>query len=590
VAARTQRQRQARGARAPIPAGEAARAPRATAWVWLLAAFVTVLVFWSTTGFSFLLDDVVLFKTSPSLHSLASIPRGFVTDVGAVRKGSTTVQGSFYRPVFLALSTLYYQGAGPSPYAWHLASVVLAAVVAALAALFLLRLQFPPWAALLGALVFALHPSHVSSVAWVSGLQEQLAALFVLVSLLLLLSPAAAAQPRRTLGLAAGAFVLALLCKEVSAALLPMVGVWAFATRQSAPEESRRFTRATVVFAGVAVVYLAVRFAVLGALARPWNEAPGFARAVPSVPLALFTYVHLLVWPTAFSFFRPERPFGGWLSLPILLSAAAVAALAAAAWWGVRRRRELLLPLAWFVIWLLPVMNFWALYPEWMVTDRYLYIPSLALPWLLLLLLPRRAWLPVLAVVAVLFAVQTVRYEAIFVSAKVFSTAMMEAEPTSSYLMEERARVYLNEGRQAAGEAMLRRALAIDPDDADTLWKLGTLERQRGDFAAAEQHYRHATLQVPDNSEPYATLAADMARAGQRRQALALLREAVWRWPDHFEPRLLEAVLLDAAGDRPHAEEEFAAARRAHPEQPLLAHGLDDAIAKLGPTLGLPPR
>jgi tetratricopeptide (TPR) repeat protein len=330
--------------------------------------------------------------------------------------------------------------------------------------------------------------------------------------------------------------------------------------------------------------------AVLGGLVRPLAEAPGFARAVPSLPLAFVTYVHMLLRPTAFSFFRPERPIWGFFDLPTLVSLAILAILAAVAWLGIKKRPELLLPVAWFVIWLLPVMNFWALFPEWMVTDRYLYLPSLALPWALLVLLPRRTWVPTLAVVALVFAFLTVRYAAIFVSPKVFSTAMVEAEPTSSYVIEERARVFLVEGQPGAAESTFRRALALDPWDAYTLWKIGTFERDRGDFAAALVHYRQATVEEPGDSEPYTTLATALARAGQKKKAESVLQEAVYRWPDRFEPRLLQALLFADAGDRPRAEAAFAAARRAHPTEPVLVDGLDKAMATLAPTLGLTPR
>ncbi|HEV3075910.1 MAG TPA: tetratricopeptide repeat protein [Thermoanaerobaculia bacterium] len=551
----------------------------------MLAALATLAVYWTTTSYRFLLDDVFLFKSSPSLQTLSSIPLGFVTDLGAVRNGSTTVQGSFYRPLFLALSTLYFQLVGPSTFGWHLASVILAAGVAALAAVFFRRLRFPPLAALLAAMVFALHPAHVSSVAWASGIQEQLAALFVLVAMLALLSPGAEDRPKSVLAVSAAAFVLALLCKEVSIALFPMAAVWALAKRRAEPAESRRFARAAALFAGVAIVYLAVRLAVLGALARPWAEAPGFVRAAPSLPLAFVTYVHLLVWPTAFSFVRPERPIWGPFDLPVVISVAVLAVLAALAYLGIKRQRELLLPVAWFVVWLIPVMNFWAMFPEWMVTDRYLYLPSLALPWAMLVLLPRRASVPTLGVLAVVFAVLAWRYAAIFVDPKTFATAMEKAEPTSSYIIEEKARVFLVEGKRAAAEAAFRRALELDPWDAYSLWFLGNFERERGDFDAARLHYRRALVEEPNNSAPFTVLAHSLARAGQEKKALALLNETVWRWPEDFEPRLLQAVLLAKAGDRPRAEEAFAAARRVSPQEPRVAGGLDQAVSALAPSL-----
>ncbi len=577
--------------RAPARAVAVRSAEKAptTAWVWLAAAVATLAVYWFTTHFRFLLDDVYLFETSASLKTLASIPRNFVADLGAVRKDAATVQGSFYRPLFLTLSTLYYHFVGASTFAWHLASVVLAAAVAALAALFFRRLRFPPLPSLLAALVFALHPAHVSSVAWASGIQEQLAALFVLLALLALLSPRAEERPRWTLAASGGAFVLALLSKEVSIALLPMAAVWALARRRDEPAESRRFARAAVLFAAIAALYLAVRVAVLGALVRPWAQAPGFAKAAPSLPLAFVTYVHLLVWPTSFGFVRPERPVWGLFDPPILISTAVLAVLAALAWAGIRRRWPLLLPLAWFVVWLSPVMNFWALFPEWMVVDRYLYIPSLALPWALLVLLPKRSWVPALALVAVVFAALTVRYAAIFVDPRTFSTAMEKADPTSSYIIEERARVYLADGQPREAEAEFRRALAIDPLDAYSLWKVGTLERDRGDFDAATLHFRQAIVEEPKNSQPLTTVAYAEVRAGQRQKALALLDEIVARWPADLPPRLLQALLLDAAGDRPRAEAAFTVAQRLAPGQPILAGGLDRAFATLAPRLGVVP-
>jgi len=168
---------------APPARGRAPRAPGNGRWL-LLAAVVPLLLYLPILGHGFLLDDFVLFKTSPSLSELGSIGRGFTHDLGAVRKGGEEVDSSYYRPVFVALSTLYYQVAEGSPRAWHFASVALAALVSALFCAWLVRLGLPPPGAALAAIVFSLHPAHVSSVAWASGLQELLAALFVALALL----------------------------------------------------------------------------------------------------------------------------------------------------------------------------------------------------------------------------------------------------------------------------------------------------------------------------------------------------------------------------------------------------------------------
>ena len=109
------KRRAAQEANEAAPARAAEPAPPGRLWALLLAALAPLLVYWPATGYTFLLDDFVLFKTSPSLSDLGSIPRGFLTDVGALRKGADTVISSYYRPVFLALSTIYYKLVGGDP-------------------------------------------------------------------------------------------------------------------------------------------------------------------------------------------------------------------------------------------------------------------------------------------------------------------------------------------------------------------------------------------------------------------------------------------------------------------------------------------
>ena len=567
------------------------------------AALGPLLVYWPTTGYGFLLDDFVLYQKSASLSDLASIPRGFVTDLGALRKGADTVISSYYRPVFLALSTLYHQLAGGEPFAWHAAAVALAALIGALACGFFLRLGFSPPVALLASLVFSLHPSHVSSVAWASGLQELLATCFVLCALHALLWRRRDGGDAVPITLAAAAYALALLSKEVAIGLLPFAAVWALSAAKSDPAESRRLWKAAGLLAAVTLLYLAVRIAVLGGLALPFPGAPSFRDALPSVPVALVTYLRLLVWPAGFSIFRPERPVYGLFAARVLLSAGALLVLAAAGAWLVKRRRELALPLAWAVVWLLPVLSLWALDPQWMVTDRYLFLPSLALPWLLVSLLSlkspaspaaqdarqrERLAIVLLSLLTIAFAILAVRYSAIFHDERTFLAAMEKAEPTSPLVFGEKGRLALRDGDLPAARAALTRAVELDPLGPGALIALGDLDLRQGDLAAAELHYRRALVVRPYASRGFKLLAIADSKAGQRGKAFALAEEAARRWPDDFEAQLLHALFLGEAGKRPQAAAAFEAARRLRPTDPAVAGGLDDAMARLLP--GLLPR
>ncbi|HVT14690.1 MAG TPA: tetratricopeptide repeat protein [Thermoanaerobaculia bacterium] len=566
-------------------AGPLARRPSRNAWWLLAAALAPLLLYWPVTGYGFMLDDFVLFQTSPSLSDLGSIPQGFLTDVGALRKGAGTIISSYYRPVFLALSTLYYKLAGGDPFGWHLASAVLASLIGALACGLLLRLGLPPPLALLAAIVFSFHPAHVSSIAWASGLQELLAALFVFIALHAILWREDEDRGLLPLGLGALAYGLALLSKEVAIALLPFVAVWAASVAQNDPRLARRLWRAAGVLGAVTLAYLAVRLAVLGGLAVPSPSAPSLRASLPAVPVALATYLRLLLWPAGFAIFRPERPDVAPLAAPVLVAVSVLVCAALLAGWAVRRRREILLPLAWAAVWLLPVLNLWVLDPQWMVTDRYLFLPSLALPWLLALLLPRRLAISFLCVLAVCFAGLTLRYSAIFRDERTFLAAMEKAEPTSPIVFAEKGRLLVRDGKLGAARAALSRAVELDPIAPGALTALGDLELQRGDLEAAESHYRRALVVRPYGSRTFKLLALAAARAGRRDKASSLIDESARRWPDDFQVQLLHALFLATAGQREKAEAAFAAARRLRPRDPALEGGLDAAIARLRPTV-----
>jgi tetratricopeptide (TPR) repeat protein len=304
--------------------------------------------------------------------------------------------------------------------------------------------------------------------------------------------------------------------------------------------------------------------------------------------VALLTYLRLLVWPLSFAIFRPERPVYGPFSAPVLISLAVLAGLAGLAWWAIKRKRELLLPLGWLVVWLLPVLNLWALDPQWMVTDRYLFLPSLALPWSLGFVRPRRAQVVVLSLLAVAFAVLTLRYTAIFHDERTFMAAMEKAEPTSPLVFAEKGRLLLQDGNLAAARGALTRAVDLDPIAPGALLSLGDLELQHGELDAAEAHYRRALIVRPEASRGFKLVALALSRAGQRDKASALISESAQRWPDDFEVQLLHALFLGAAGERQKAQAALDAARQLRPGDPAVAGSLDDVLARLLPTLSAP--
>ena len=150
---------------------------------------------------AFLSDDAHYVETNPYVHEL---------DIGAIADptGPLVRIVENYAPVHLILHGLVWQVAGPEVRIHHVVNVLLHALASALLFLLLARFGVPNRAALLGALLFCVHPGNVEAVAWISQLKTS-SALVLLVSALL-------AHPRRP-GLGLVLFAAALLAKPTAA-------------------------------------------------------------------------------------------------------------------------------------------------------------------------------------------------------------------------------------------------------------------------------------------------------------------------------------------------------------------------------------
>jgi 4-amino-4-deoxy-L-arabinose transferase-like glycosyltransferase len=105
---------------------------------------------------------------------------------------------------------------GDTTFGYHLVNVVFHIAAASLVYAILIKLRVP--GALLAAAIFALHPVHVESVAWISEQKNTLSAVFFLTALLVYLQFDETRQKRKYF-LALGLFCLGLLAKTVTATL-----------------------------------------------------------------------------------------------------------------------------------------------------------------------------------------------------------------------------------------------------------------------------------------------------------------------------------------------------------------------------------
>jgi tetratricopeptide (TPR) repeat protein len=456
----------------------------------------------------FVLDDYILIVDNEALRSGASVPRYFSrgmwpeSDLGAP-------DTALFRPLVLLTFFAVYQLAGLAPLAFHAVSVILHAVNAGLVLQLLRRLGGgADGAAVVGALVFALHPVHVESVAWISGVGDLLATACVVLAVWWYSHPSG-----RAYGAALVCAALALLSKEIGVAVpaLALGCDWLRGHRV-------RWARIGGLVALV-IVYLAVRRAALGAVLN--TPLVSMGAVLVAVDYAL-GYVSMAVVPTQLGLFLrpPEQVLG------VAAGVVAAVTIAGAVVWA-RRDRAVAFAVLWFAVALAPalalVFNVGGTYAQ-----RFLYLPSVAVA-----LIATRAAMPVLArsrgaiaVAAVLAALGT-------------ATAVASREWQD-------------------GGAVLARAIRNTPAYAGAYWALGHHHERTGQVDAAARWYLEAARLWPPGQRAfaYSSLGRLYLAAGDTERSLA------------FHTRELEAsprpaAALVAIGNVHARRGDFARAARA---------------------------
>jgi len=113
------------------------------------------------------------------------------------------------------------------------------------------------------------------------------------------------------------------------------------------------------------------------------------------------------------------------------------------------------------------------------------------------------------------------------------------------------------DGRLDEAEAACRRALALDPRNAEAHNNTGNLFRDRGDAATAEAAYGQALSIKPALVEARLNLARLLRGEGRSEEALSHCRKAVEQSPDHHAGRYLTGSILHEMGDHAGARSQF---------------------------------
>jgi tetratricopeptide (TPR) repeat protein len=532
------------------------------------------------------------------------IHNAFLRD-GLTREALGWAFGSFYaanwHPLTLLSHLLDYQLYGMNAGGHHLTSVILHSGNTLLLFLLLRRLTGAPWRSALAAFLFALHPLHVESVAWVSERKDVLSTFFMLLALL--------AYRRFTLERHPGAygltilfFALGLLAKPMLVTfpfLLLLLDFWPLARLgRGDPDKGGRDAFSPtlqslrpLLLEKIPFFILGLLFSVVTLLAQSQGgavsslESLSLGARLANAVVAYGRYlIHMLI-PTGLGVFYPHPGQGlsGWIV------AASAAVLLLFTWLCIRLRRGrpyLLMGWLWYIGTLVPVIGIVQVGMQAMA-DRYTYIPLIGIFILLAWLLPdlrtrRRAVL--LTVIAALSGVavlmvtltrQQVGYwmntEALFartdqVTQNNILAKLLLAEQLAQRGKFQRAKEKYEEvlrlsplnvtahhhygvflaSRREFGEGIghLREAVRLQPASVMARTSLGLALQWSGENGEAEGVFQEALQLKPNRPETHYHLAQLHEQVGSPEKAILAYREALRLKPDYGRARLALALLL----------------------------------------------
>lgn len=564
-----------------------------------IAALVLVCaaVFANAIPGDFVYDDTRQIVQNHLIASNARIGEALSRDVWAFKGDRDEPWSNYWRPAFVLWLIANERAFGAeSATGWHVANIALHALVCALGFLVLGALGCSRAIAFACALVFAVHPANVESVAWISGSPNMLCAAALFAALIATLS---AARDARWWKWAAAfvAYAFALTSKEI-AILFPAIVFVALrsarardaassasSARAAAPHSSprlvppRRAALIALAFAAAALAYVAARAAVLRGFqtAAPWSD--GYGAVFTTLPATVLFYLRQIVFPVTLAPSYPLRPIAGDAAGFASVVAPLAAVLAAAALFAAlaRAHRAALAGAMLCALTLLPALNLRAFLPEQLVHDRYIYLPLFgALATLFaggaavierrLRIAPakaERACLAVAIAVSIPLAVQTVAYNRVWASELALWTRCAEVDPSSAFNQSQLAMVLRKAGRFDEAKVAIERSLAVMPNQfAMTERAIIALREKR--WGDAERDLRWTIENTPAELPAYENLAHCLQQQGRLAEAEEVLRDARAKL-SHLGARITAnlAVILYQSGRKDAALAELEANRAA---------------------------
>lgn len=518
----------------------------------------TLITYWPSLQHGFIWDDTFYVEKNSLIRSF-NLQEIF----------SRFVVGN-YHPLTMLTLAAEYACFGLNPFFYHLVNLLIHLLNVVLVGYLALRLSKQMLIAYGVALLFALHPMHVESVAWISQLKDLLYTFFFLLSCLCYLQYTAHAQ-RTFYLLALLMFSLSLLSKAMAVSL-PLVLLLIDYLQE------RTFTRKTIM-EKIPFFILSILFGVIAIIAQQSSNAIGlksnyhFIDRIVLAGSSFFQYLFKFLVPVRLSAFYPY-PLRADHALPWLMYVYLALALfiLAFTFYSIRYTRSIFFGIGFFTVTIFIVLQ---LLPvgDAMMADRYSYLPSFGICYMagiglnklwqqqnrIILIIGCGIWLCVLSILSFIrcgiwkdgvtlwgdvisqFQHVPIAYNnrgVDYYRQKQYDLALpdfnkaLQLQPDYTWAYLSRGAVY--EVQHQIDQALqdYSKAIALNPRFADAYLNRGNLFKTQGRAAEAIKDYTRLMSINPDFLEAYVNRGYLYMNSGKLNEAVADFSRAIELNPD----------------------------------------------------------
>lgn len=466
----------------------------------------------------------------------------------------------YYRPMITLSYMMDYHIWGLQPFGFHLTNILIHCLNVLLIYWLLNELTRKISVSFSAALLFALHPMHIGSVAWISGRTDSVASIFMILTFICSLkfweNFESSSILRKIIfgGLTALFFFSGIFSKEISATLPLLFFAYIYFCRDKV--KFKPASMLAVIFVGIFLFYWVARVKSLGVATSDLPTTYPLKHRLLTVPFLFFNYLKALSFPTKFSFLKLIDPASSILSVKFLIFFILLI-LFFFLIFSLRKSHSILsFALSWIFITLLPVLNIIPIASYY--SEYWLYVPSIGFCLFLAL---------------GIYKILSEKEKFFWILIMLISLYYGIITLNSSYVFRSEFTLW-------------KIAVEQEPDYTIAQNSLGVAYLKAGDLETAEKHFLKAIELSPYFGDPYANLATIYFRRNKYEKALKLIRrgagyESLYETGDF---QLVWGIAHYELGNYEKAIYRFNQSLTFAPNNPEAVRGLGLTYMKLGET------